>query len=204
MNNDTDSQTYTHPDNARLVRLLACLLSQHSKIANDCTRYSIQTNIINKYQRTSFDGKQIAYACLNLFMADSTRDHLFSLSLTVSGYLVFSTLTILLVSLSSGVCLRCAHFKHSHFFSTFIIIVALKGSLSLESISIAICCYTQRMIGFNFIHAQWIRIVDKKSFKFFLSRGSWFHNFYNGNCIVFFPSIKICLMSIFLSYFALR
>lgn len=36
-------------------------------------------NITNKYQRTSFNSKQIAYACLNLFMVDWTKDHFFSL-----------------------------------------------------------------------------------------------------------------------------
>lgn len=59
---------------------------------------SIQQTLQNKYQRTSFNSKQIAYACLNLFMVDWT---IFSRSLYLS-------------------CMawRCSFQVYSHFFST--------------------------------------------------------------------------------------
>lgn len=79
---------------------------------------SIQQTLQNKYQRTSFNSKQIAYACWNLFMVDWT---IFSRSLFLS-------------------CMawRCSFQVFSHFYSTYVIIAALKGFLSLESISIAV------------------------------------------------------------------
>lgn len=178
MNNDTNPET-----RIRIPYSLARLLAQHSKIADDS---SIQTNNTNKYQRTSFDGKQIAYACLNLFMADWTRDHFFSLLLFFSPSAQHS----LCICSSWHVLTMYAHFKHSHFFSTFIIITALKGSLSLpESISIAIylnCTHTHtytqgEMMRFTFIHFPTNTMCEQHT----VCLSQNFHHFHNGNCMCF-------------------
>lgn len=74
MNDDTIQTRIAYSSGLILFYFQSSSPSFSARTANTAKSKTIShwhlANITNKYQRTSFNSKQIAYACLNLFMVD--------------------------------------------------------------------------------------------------------------------------------------